>query len=710
MATGDTGKNNDNNNVFNENYNSNTVIYNNHNQQVKIEPMNDFEHATNNPTTVPIPLSSMSASTMTSNVTTTLPSSHHITFYDPFNQNSINTYSPFPSQTTYKYETIRTRSPSLNETDYNPIQTTSSAYANILSANFDPQLPSNLHYTRNNGNLFDSTVITSGPINPLDTTAPPPSPPTTMTTEATIVETAPVFDDNNTTTATHSNKNTIDNTATTNATSTSTRSNIGSHKQRSYSHPSASSSSTHSRPHHATHTRAHSYSSYKSGASLPSTTVANYQPYPGLISRANLIILGDLDTIMTDWQPEEIHQKRRLVQFQRSHIGQDIQCSFRAILAEEYMNTNSNNDPTLEDHSHQPPPQSQQQVIKEHHHHMDQFKLHHQQQSPHTIISCIYWDEKNEFYVTSVDCIHLLEDLMNVRFTVEEKNRVRRNLEGFRPLTVSKCKAESADFFKLIMSFPNPKPRNIEKDVKVFPWRTLPYALKKIVTKYTASPYSMHDHCSTTNTTATTTNSSSSSSSPITNSSSISRFASNTMNASTSSPSITSSSLTMTPTTSVSTSQLMNISPRITSFNVPSPRYQQRRASAPSKRFESLHEINMCNYDYSSPSHPIPSTTTTSNNSNSNNNTANANANHHHHSFQIRPLSTSDTLSTFQLQRLSLPQMDGSQFNLTGLVDQSDTMNSTNINTTATSANITTATAPIPTTNINDTQHYQSNN
>ncbi|KAG0045027.1 hypothetical protein BGZ83_009730, partial [Gryganskiella cystojenkinii] len=58
---------------------------------------------------------------------------------------------------------------------------------------------------------------------------------------------------------------------------------------------------------------------------------------------------------------------------------------------------------------------------------------------------------------------------------------------GFRPLTVSKGKAECAEFFKLIMSFPNPKPRNIEKDVKVFPWKVLPYALKKIISKYTAS-------------------------------------------------------------------------------------------------------------------------------------------------------------------------------------------------------------------------------
>jgi hypothetical protein len=39
------------------------------------------------------------------------------------------------------------------------------------------------------------------------------------------------------------------------------------------------------------------------------------------------------------------------------------------------------------------------------------------------------------------------------------------------------------------MSFPNPKPRNIEKDLKVFPWKALPYALKKIITKYTATPF-----------------------------------------------------------------------------------------------------------------------------------------------------------------------------------------------------------------------------
>jgi len=77
--------------------------------------------------------------------------------------------------------------------------------------------------------------------------------------------------------------------------------------------------------------------------------------------------------------------------------------------------------------------------------------------------------------------------LVGTGFTVEEKNRIRRNLEGFRPITVSKNKPGSEDFFKLIMGFPNPKPRNIEKDVKVFPWDVLGVALKKIIGKYVSS-------------------------------------------------------------------------------------------------------------------------------------------------------------------------------------------------------------------------------
>ncbi|KAL2825177.1 hypothetical protein BDW59DRAFT_172472 [Aspergillus cavernicola] len=170
----------------------------------------------------------------------------------------------------------------------------------------------------------------------------------------------------------------------------------------------------------------------------------SFNPYAMYPSKAILKLNGDLDTMVQTWTHEEQHAKRRLVQFARMQSGSIIQADFKPVTPEE--------------------------------------------RAPNSIcISCIYWAERDECFVTSVDTIYLLESLVGVRFTVEEKNRIRRNLEGFRPLTVSKSKADSEDFFKVIMGFPAPKPRNIEKDVKVFPWKILGHALKKIIGKYSAS-------------------------------------------------------------------------------------------------------------------------------------------------------------------------------------------------------------------------------
>ncbi|KAI1318105.1 hypothetical protein EDD11_007157 [Mortierella claussenii] len=177
------------------------------------------------------------------------------------------------------------------------------------------------------------------------------------------------------------------------------------------------------------------------GTGLP---LSSYNPYASLLNKANLKFTGNMDDMAINWSGEEWESHRRLVQFWRRQDGNDIHCTFAPVAPAD-------------------------------------------RQPNSIVVSCIYWAEKNDCFLTSVDCIYLLESLIAVRFTVEEKNRIRRNLEGFRPLTVSKCKPESAEFFKLIMSFPNPKPRNIEKDVKVFPWKVLPYALKKIISKYTAS-------------------------------------------------------------------------------------------------------------------------------------------------------------------------------------------------------------------------------
>lgn len=163
-----------------------------------------------------------------------------------------------------------------------------------------------------------------------------------------------------------------------------------------------------------------------------------------IAQKAALKFEGDLNNMALGWSHDEWHAKRRLVLFTRKQEGGIIHVNFR--------------------------PTSLQEI------------------TPNTIvISCIFRDDKNECFVTSVDTIYLLEALVSVRFTVEEKNRIRRNLEGYKPITITKAKADCENFFKVIMGFPNPKPRNIEKDVKVFPWKILANAMKKIISKYSAS-------------------------------------------------------------------------------------------------------------------------------------------------------------------------------------------------------------------------------
>ncbi|PFH61811.1 hypothetical protein XA68_16145 [Ophiocordyceps unilateralis] len=165
---------------------------------------------------------------------------------------------------------------------------------------------------------------------------------------------------------------------------------------------------------------------------IRTSTIANgtgsngpYHPISLYSSKAVLKINGKLDTMAENWTQEEWDNRRRIVMFRKSQTGSTLTASFRAVPVNER------------------PPNS-------------------------ICISCIWWAERAECYVTSVDTIHLLEQLVAApnRFSVEEKNRIRRNLEGFHPLTVSKAKADSEEFFKVIMGFPNPKPRNIEKDVK----------------------------------------------------------------------------------------------------------------------------------------------------------------------------------------------------------------------------------------------------
>ncbi|KAK2470822.1 hypothetical protein H9L39_17053 [Fusarium oxysporum f. sp. albedinis] len=163
--------------------------------------------------------------------------------------------------------------------------------------------------------------------------------------------------------------------------------------------------------------------------------------------KAVLKIEGKLESMAENWTSEEWANRRRIVLFRKTQKGSTVNATCQSVSVNERP-TNS------------------------------------------ICISCIWWAEKGECYVTSVDTIHLLEQLIAApnRFSVEEKNRIRRNLEGFHPQTVSKAKPDSEEFFKIIMGFPNPKPRNIQKDVKVFPWKILESAIQKIIGKYSVNP------------------------------------------------------------------------------------------------------------------------------------------------------------------------------------------------------------------------------
>lgn len=155
-----------------------------------------------------------------------------------------------------------------------------------------------------------------------------------------------------------------------------------------------------------------------------------------------LELVTPLEEICKGWDADELDQGRRLISVQRVFHGRKLIVTCSVLRQEDYR------------------------------------------PSDDCVISCIYHEQSNTCFVTSVDIIYLLERLTQQDFPVEEKNRIRRNLEGLRPTTVSKHRAGYESFFQRIMDFPDPKPRNIEKDLKVFEFTLLGQALDKILSKY----------------------------------------------------------------------------------------------------------------------------------------------------------------------------------------------------------------------------------
>lgn len=195
--------------------------------------------------------------------------------------------------------------------------------------------------------------------------------------------------------------------------------------------------------------RSKSQSDSRTTRTTPDIAAPQSHPQPRLESRLIFRLDGMLSEMMCGWTSAEMRWGRRLVQFSRTLQGSTMSVFFQAVP------------------SHISEPDNRTGVV-----------------------SCIYRDETDSCYITSVDTISLIESLVGTSFPTAEKNRIRRNLQGFKPLTVTKSKPDSEAFFKRIMSFQNPKPRNIEKDIKVFSWSTLESALTKVLGKY-VSPHSL---------------------------------------------------------------------------------------------------------------------------------------------------------------------------------------------------------------------------
>lgn len=179
--------------------------------------------------------------------------------------------------------------------------------------------------------------------------------------------------------------------------------------------------------------------------------IANYHPM--YTSKAVLKVNGNLNEMGANWTKEEWANKRRIVQFRKSRQGGVLSVNFKATPVQER------------------PPNS-------------------------ICISSIWWEEKSDCYVTSVDIMYLLEQLIAApnRFAVEEKNRLRRHLEGFHPVTIFKTRSDTSKFFNMVMAFGYPRPRNMKKDLKVFSWATLQPLLKAVIGKYSVMPSEPSHH------------------------------------------------------------------------------------------------------------------------------------------------------------------------------------------------------------------------
>ncbi|BEJ14446.1 hypothetical protein CspHIS471_0402130 [Cutaneotrichosporon sp. HIS471] len=94
-------------------------------------------------------------------------------------------------------------------------------------------------------------------------------------------------------------------------------------------------------------------------------------------------------------------------------------------------------------------------------------------------ISVILFESKA--LITSVDIISSAECFFRAQFCTMEKNRIRRGFESSGPRTLHKG---VGGLYNIVQGFSNPKPRNIDKSVKVFPASCFRTLIEKICSNY----------------------------------------------------------------------------------------------------------------------------------------------------------------------------------------------------------------------------------
>ena len=175
------------------------------------------------------------------------------------------------------------------------------------------------------------------------------------------------------------------------------------------------------------------------------------------LGKANLQFISNVNDMTLNWSELELQGGRRLVQFWRKQEGNTIVIQHKVIPQQEYVEGN-------------------------------------------LVVSCLWWPERKEHFLTSVDAITLAEFLLETSFTVPAKNRARRNIAVLNPITLPKVKNDRArtvneKMFVRVMGYPQPKPRTIEKNIKVYRWRDLSSCLEKIIQKYVrVFPYPLTRH------------------------------------------------------------------------------------------------------------------------------------------------------------------------------------------------------------------------